>query len=101
MNEDEAIKLSETKFWESMSPRDIAAFQLNEDRLCMPFGIFHDAVEKTLGRSVYTHEFAFNRSGLIAELGGECAAPSLEDILAMFPESKRVVVICPEHDSAE
>ena len=30
-----------------------------ESKLCMPFSIFQEAVEKTLGRPVWTHEFAF------------------------------------------
>ena len=34
------------------------AFQLYEERLCMPFPLFHKAVEEALGRPVYTHEFA-------------------------------------------
>lgn len=58
LTEEQAIRLAETKFWETMTDHDIAKFQLFEDRLCMPFGVFHRAIEKALGRPVWTHEFA-------------------------------------------
>lgn len=93
MTKDEAIKLAESGFWETMSSREIATFQLFEDRLCMPFGVFHEAIEKALGRPVYTHEFGFNRDGLKRELLGEAPAPTLEDILNLIPADKRVVVL--------
>jgi len=68
MTRQEALRLVESRFWESMTSAEIAQFQLNEDRLCMPFGVFQAAVERALGRSVVTYEFGFNRDGLKAEL---------------------------------
>jgi hypothetical protein len=53
-----ALELFESNWWEFASHREIAQFQLHEDRLCRPFDVFHEAVEKTLGRPVFTHEFA-------------------------------------------
>jgi len=88
----EAIKLYESKFWESLSLQKRAIFQMFEDRLCMPFDIFHEAVEKTLGRPVFTHEFGFNRDGLKKELLGEAPTPSFEDIINLIPEDKRHIV---------
>jgi len=38
-------------------------------RLTMPFAVFHDMVEKLLGRAVWTHEFA-RPEHLIAEFAG-------------------------------
>ena len=58
LTKEEAIKLSETEFWLDMSKTDIAKFQFNQECLCMPFHIFHAAVEQTVGYSVFTHEFA-------------------------------------------
>ena len=54
----QAIRMAQSNWWTGMSPRDIAMFQLHEPLLCMPFEVFHDAVEKALGRSVWRHEFA-------------------------------------------
>jgi hypothetical protein len=58
MTREEAIAKAETGWWKNATPREIVAFQLYEDLLCMPFGDFHGAVESALGRSVWTHEFA-------------------------------------------
>jgi len=95
MTKDEAIALAESGFWHEMSARDIATFQLYEDMLCMPFTVFHEAIEKTLGRPVYTHEFAF--PGLLKkELRGEREAPTLEEIINLIPADKRVIIVAKE-----
>ncbi len=88
-----AKQLFESKFWEEMTLRERAEFQLFQPLLCMPFGIFHEAIEKTLGRPVYTHEFGLNVEGLKKELLGESEAPSLEAIINLIPEDKQVIVL--------
>jgi len=92
MKKETAIKLSESNFWENMSFRDIAIFQLFEPLLCMPFEIFHEAIEKTLNRPVFTHEFGLNIEGLKKELLGEKTAPTLYEIIDLIPEEKRIIV---------
>jgi hypothetical protein len=57
MTYEQALKLLDSKFWENMSYEHRAVFQIFEKRLCMPFSIFHEAVEKTVGHPVYTHQF--------------------------------------------
>lgn len=54
----EAAVFYDTQWWEGQEPMDIVDFQLYEPRLCMPFDLFHAAVEKVFGRPVWTHEFA-------------------------------------------
>jgi len=90
--EEQAVRLYESRFWELMGYTERAYFQLHVDRLCMPFGVFHEAAEKALGRSVWTHEFGLNRQGLIDELNGDRPAPSLADIVDMIPADKRLVL---------
>ncbi|GMO25248.1 MAG: hypothetical protein Pg6A_12560 [Termitinemataceae bacterium] len=66
MNEltrEQAVALYESRFWETMSYEERAKFQILQERLCMPFGVFHGAISKYLGRPVYTHEFGLNREG--------------------------------------
>ena len=58
LTKDEAIALAESGWWKDKEPREIVRFQLFEDRLSMDFSAFHEAVEKALGRPVWTHEFA-------------------------------------------
>ena len=70
MTKEEAIKMYNSNWWEDKTPEEIVKFQLYEDRLCMPFDKFHEAIEKALGRSVWTHEFA-DHEGLITEFEGK------------------------------
>ena len=92
LSKDEAVFLAESLFWESLSMRERAEFQMEQDRLCMPFPVFHEAIEKTLNRPVYTHEFGLDREGLRRELMGEREAPSFDQILALLPADKTTVI---------
>lgn len=92
LTKEEAIAFYDSKVYENWTYRQIAEFQMEQDRLCVPFGVFHEAIEKTLGRPVFTHEFGLNRQGLMKELLGEKEAPTFEEILNLIPEDKRVVI---------
>lgn len=92
LTKEQAIKFGENKCYENMSYRQIAEFQMEQDRLCMPFDIFHEAIEKTLGRPVFTHEFALNREGLKKELYGEKEPPTFEEILNLIPQEKLILI---------
>jgi len=91
LTEDEAITLAESEVWKTWSDGEVAFFQIHQDKLCVPFTRFHEAVEKALGRPVWTHEFA-QTDLLKAELAGMRTAPSMEDIIGMLPPEKTVVV---------
>jgi hypothetical protein len=93
MNKKQAIKLGESKFWETMSHKEIAMFQMFEPLLCIPFDVFHEAMEKTLNRPIHTYEFGENFDGLKQELLGEKQAPTMEEIINMIPEEKRILII--------
>ncbi len=92
LTSEEAIAFSESKQWESMTLRERAEFQLRQEMLCMPFGVFHEAVEKTLGRPVYSHELGLNVEGLIAELEGKRFPPDSDAIIGLLSEKKVIVV---------
>ena len=92
LSEQEAINFYEQKLYEKMSDKEKAIFQLTQDRLCMPFEVFHEAVEKTLGRPVYTHELALDRDGLLEELNGEAEPPTIQEIIDLIPRDKQVIV---------
>jgi len=96
MTEKQAIALSESGFYKTMTHKQISMFQMFERRLCMPFNVFHEALEKTLGRPVYTHELGFNAEGIKKELLGEKEPPTLEEIINMIPEDKRILVVLTE-----
>lgn len=84
LTREQAIAFGENKLYEGMTGRQIAEFQLMQDKLCVPFDVFHEAIEKALGRPVYTHEFALNRDGLLKELRGENPAPTFEEIFTLL-----------------
>ena len=91
----EAIAIGERKGWEPWTYKMRAVFQLRQRRLCMPFDVFHEAVEKTLQRPVFTHEFGLNWEGLLAEAEGKVSKPTLEAIIKLIPPEKVVVVNAP------
>ena len=91
LTKEQAIAFGENKCYENMPYRQIAELQLEQDKLCMPFDVFHEAIEKTLGRPVFTHEFAF-RQQLRKELYGEKEAPTFEEICALIPEEKLILI---------
>jgi hypothetical protein len=84
LTEEDAIRLAESKFWEPLSPEERVKFQLFEPLLCMPFAVFHEAVEHVLRRGVFSHEFA-DLEALQKEYLGEKPAPTLEEIIALVP----------------
>ena len=93
LTEQQAIAFYENKCYEGMTSQQIAEFQIEQDRLCVPFDVFHKAITEALGRPVYTHEFALNRDGLRKELRGEKEPPTLEEIINLIPEDKRIVIL--------
>jgi hypothetical protein len=74
------------------SDKQKVRFQLFQHRLCMPLDMFHGAIEKVLSRPVYTHEFGLNYVGLQQEFLGIKNAPTLEEIIDLIPEEKRIII---------
>lgn len=95
LTKEEAIKIAESGEWKTWTKEKIAYFQLHQDRLCVPFDVFHKAVEHALGRPVYTSEFGLNRDGLIAEIEGKKGNPTLDEIIKQLTErfSGDIIVI--------
>jgi hypothetical protein len=93
MTKKQAVALAESCWWVGKSSRDLAMFQLHEPLLCMPFDVFHKAVEEALQRPVFTHEFGLNWEGLKKELLGETEHPSLEQVFDLIPKDKRLLIL--------
>ena len=92
MTKPEAIALSETEWWKHVTPEEAFRFQINEPKLCMDFDAFHKCAEETLGRPVWTHEFAYPDM-LRRELRGEVPTPTMDEIVAKIPEDKAVCIV--------
>lgn len=91
LTQQQAIALAESGEWKSWTSEQIVRFQLFQDRLGVGFTRFHKAIEEVLGRSVFTHEFAY-RDELIKEYLGCKDAPSLDEIINLLPEEKRLII---------
>jgi hypothetical protein len=94
MTRDEAIALAESGVWKEWTDQEIVVFQLYEEKLCMDFSRFHEAVEKVLGRPVWTHEFA-EIGRLRAEFEGTRQSPTIAEIMGIIPPEKLIVVKAP------
>ena len=72
-SQEECEKMCASKWWEVTGLANAAILQLDQSKLCMPFGKFHEAVEFWLWRPVFNIELAhpekllhegFTREGL-------------------------------------
>jgi hypothetical protein len=72
LTKEEAIEFHDSGKWKDMSFKQKATLQISQEKLCMPFDVFHEAVEKTIGRPVFTHEFGVNADGIRAEIELAC-----------------------------
>lgn len=88
-----ARALFETEWWHGRTAAEIAKFQLFTTELCLPFSLFHRALEVTLGRPIWIHEFGFSAEALAQELLGERDAPTLAEILDLLPADQRHVLL--------
>jgi len=91
LTKEQAISFAESKSYEGMSSKEIAEFQINQEKMCMPFEIFHEAVEKTIGRPVFTHEFGMNFEGIKDEIMNGAEPPSFDEIMSLIPKGKLIV----------
>jgi hypothetical protein len=80
LTQEEAKSFFDSEEWKTWPPEDLALFQLYQDRLCVDFSTFHQAIEKLLGRGVFTHEFADPRT-LRLEAEGRLPAPDINGII--------------------
>ena len=93
LTKEQAISIFNDGKWKDWSNEEVVRLQLYQDRLCVPFDRFHEAIENVLGRPVWTHEFArSNYKNLIDEYEGTRQAPTFEEILNLVPKEKRIIL---------
>jgi len=64
----EALEFYKSEKWKTMSQKEIALFQMQQEMCCIPFRVFHKAVEDTVGHAVLTHELHKNHDILLKEI---------------------------------
>ena len=89
---EQAKTFGESGIWKDWLPDHIVGFQLYQDKLCIPFNVFHEAIEKVLKRPVWTHEFAFPEK-LRMEFEGIRAKPTFEEIMDLIPKDKTIFFV--------
>ena len=91
LTREQALALYDTSFWENLAYVECARFQLSEERLCMPFDVFLEAVERALGRRVSVGEIIESRR-LLSELSGDRRPMDVDELLSMLPADKRILM---------
>lgn len=86
----QAIAFAKSGQWKDLDNEELVKLQLFQDRLCMPFDIFHDACIKVFDRPVFSHEFADIKK-LREEYLGERPDPTLEEIFE--PIKDKVIIV--------
>jgi hypothetical protein len=92
LTKEEAVALYDSGAWATWTDEQIAIFQLYQELLCIPWARFQNATETLLGRPVWTHEFAFPER-LREEFEGKRGKPSFKEILGLFPNAQKVIVL--------
>ncbi len=98
LSKDEAVAFCDEGVWRTWPDEKIGAFQLFQDTLCVPFDVFHRCIEITLGRPVWTHEFA-DMQRLRDEYLGKRPTATMADIMTLLntlcPDKPKIVVTIP------
>lgn len=89
---EKAIALAKSGWWKGKPAKEVARAQLFTNELMMDLSDFHKALEESLGRPVWTHELALNWNGLACELMDGAPSPTMDEIINLIPEEKRIIV---------
>lgn len=86
---EEAIALAESKWWLKKGTTEIAIIQLFQEKLNCQFDVFHEAIEKTLERPVFTHEFA-EIERLQDEMQKKLEYVNVDFIISVLPDKNNI-----------
>jgi hypothetical protein len=92
MTPEQAVKFAESEVWKTWDNEQIVRLVLFQRFLPVPFERFHEAIESVLGRPVFTHEFGMNYVGIVEEFLGSKPKPTLQEIIDLIPEEKRLIL---------
>jgi hypothetical protein len=90
LTEEEATAFYHGNKWQAWDAKTRAIFQLQQERMCMPFKVFRESIEESLGRKIIPYELLSASDSLLRELQGLADPPSLEDVLALVPPHHKV-----------
>jgi hypothetical protein len=85
LSKEQAHAVFQSKIWETWSDIQLLRIQLFQEHLCMPFGRYHRALERHLGRPVYTTSLDYQKDKLIKEVLGTSEVPTSHELYALIP----------------
>ncbi len=89
---EQAVAMCRSRWWEGLDPRTAVLRQMSESYFIMPWMTLHEMLSKALDRPVFSHEILNLRGSLRKELLGDKPAPTIEEILALIPAERRILV---------
>jgi hypothetical protein len=93
LTKQQAIDLYNSEVWKDWTDEKIVRVQLFQERLCVDFRKFHEALENVLGRGVFTHELSSsNIENIYKEYLGVGSQPTLDEIINLIPKNKRIIL---------
>jgi hypothetical protein len=93
LTEKEAIEFGKSGVWKEWDDEQIVRLQLFQNLCCVGFTRYQNAMSKILDRPVYSHEFmASNRDSLMQEYLGTKPESTLDEIINLIPEEKRIII---------
>ena len=82
----------EQRLWESMTFEELAKFQVTQETLCVPFGVYRNAAERTLGRPLLNLQLVTGRERVKGELFGGTPPESVREVIDIIPLHKRMIL---------
>lgn len=92
LTREQAIEIAESNVWKNWTADQVVRFQLYQPLLCMDFAHYHKCVEEVLGRSVWTHEFAYD-DNLRKEYEGKKPKTTMDEIIGLLSEFNDKLII--------
>jgi hypothetical protein len=65
---EEAVEFMDDQKWKEMTPLEIAKFQVQQERLCMPMSVFSVSVEYVLGCRIMIRDWICDSKKITAEI---------------------------------
>jgi len=84
----QAVEIADRELWKKWNDKELVRMQLFQKRLLVPLDQFQMAVQRCIGRPVWTHELGMESSlfRIQKDFLKEDLPPSEEEILKMIPE---------------
>jgi len=90
----QAVAFIETKAYEDLTYKQIADFQILQERVCVPFSVYHGAATEATGRCIMSDELyhPLGMKGIIIDLMKKAPISTFDEIMELIPAGKRIEI---------